>query len=86
MSQASQLILIIIKGKVTKTSEDRRSICHTGSFSPAILAEQTLVQSEVMVVPESEWLRIFRDAFIRRYKVQFRIGLGAPLCDYGKTC
>lgn len=33
------------------------------------------VQSEVMAAPEFEWLGIFWDAFIRRYRVQLETGL-----------
>lgn len=55
------------------------------SLSVWVNAVCPAVQSEVMAAPEFEWLGIFWDAFIRRYRVQLRNRLGAPACDYGKT-
>ena len=80
---------VVISYEVTKSSRGWH-FRHRGreifiSLSVWVNAVCPAVQSEVMAAPEFEWLGIFWDAFIRRYRVQLRNRLGAPACDYGKT-
>lgn len=82
---------VIISYKVTKSSREKlsNSVIVAGRFSisPSVYVNAVCpaARSEVMAAPKLEWLGIFWDAFIRRYRVQLRNRLGAPAYDYGKT-